>query len=175
MNIGVTEIEIRHFQMFCGLGGGARGFNRGRAQVGSLRARFRCIGGVDIDPAAVRDFQKLAGAPARVLDLFDREQYRDFHGAEPPAAWMEATPDDIRRAAGNERPHVVFMSVPWKGYSGLLPEAKSSLAKYQVLNSESWMRENRTSSSMRGRRKRALAATRLCPTLPKPLASYFPT
>jgi site-specific DNA-cytosine methylase len=51
-----SRIEIRHFHLFCGLGGGARGFNRGRAEVGSLRAQFRCIGGVDVDAAAVRDF-----------------------------------------------------------------------------------------------------------------------
>jgi hypothetical protein len=69
---------------------------------------------VDIDPAAVRDFQKLAGVSATVLDLFDREQYRDFQGTEPPSAWREATPDDLRRAAGNERPHIVFMSPPCK-------------------------------------------------------------
>jgi hypothetical protein len=101
MNVGITEVEIRHFQLFCGLGG-ARGFNRGRAQVGRLRARFRCIGGVDVDAAAVRDFQKLAGVSATVLDLFDREQYRDFHGAEPPASWREATPEE-HPARGGER------------------------------------------------------------------------
>ena len=74
MNLGVTEVEIRHFHLCCGLGGGARGFNRGRAQVGSLRGRFRCIGGVDVDPEAIADFEKLAGTRGTVLDLFDREQ-----------------------------------------------------------------------------------------------------
>jgi hypothetical protein len=57
MNTDITEVEIRHFHLFCGLGGGARGFNRGRAQVGRLHARFRCIGGVDADDAAVRVFR----------------------------------------------------------------------------------------------------------------------
>ncbi len=134
MTSPITEVEIRHFHLFCGLGGGARGFNRGRAEVGSMRARFRCIGGVDVDAAAVRDFGRLAGVPGTVLDMFDREQYRAFHGQEPPAEWREASPDDIRRAAGGERPHIVFTSAPCKGFSGLLSEKKSRSEKYQALN-----------------------------------------
>lgn len=126
--------EIRHFHLFAGLGGGARGFNRGEARVGQLQARFRCIGGVDIDPAAMRDFGRLAGVPGTVLDMFDREQYTAFHGQEPPAGWREATPQDVQRAAGGERPHIVFLSAPCKGFSGLLSESKSRTAKYQALN-----------------------------------------
>lgn len=129
-----TEVEIRHFHLFAGLGGGARGFNRGRAEVGSLRAKFRCIGGIDVDAAAVRDFGKLAGVPGTVRDLFDREQYRDFHGHEPPSTWIEALPDDIRRAAGGEHPHILFCSAPCKGFSGLLSETKSLGVRYQALN-----------------------------------------
>jgi site-specific DNA-cytosine methylase len=127
-------IEIRHFHLFAGLGGGARGFNRGAARVGNQQARFRCIGGIDNDPAAMRDFARLAGVPGTLLDLFDREQYSAFHGRPPPADWREATPQDIQRAAGGERPHIVFLSAPCKGFSGLLSEAKSLTAKYQALN-----------------------------------------
>lgn len=130
----ITPIEIRHFHLFAGLGGGARGFNRGEARVGNLVARYRCIGGIDNDPAAMRDFQTLAGVPGTVLDMFDREQYRAFHDAEPPVDWREATPQDVQRAAGNERPHIVFLSAPCKGFSGLLSETKSKTAKYQALN-----------------------------------------
>ena len=126
--------EIRHFHLFCGLGGGAAGFNRGQARVGAMQARFRCLGGVDSDPAAIADFERLAGAPGTVLDLFDREQYRAFHGHEPPPDWREATPEDIRRAAGGERPHVVFTSAPCKGFSGLLPQRSAQTARYQALN-----------------------------------------
>lgn len=129
-----AALEIRHFHLFAGLGGGAAGFNRGEARVGSLQARFRCLGGVDVDPAAMRDFGRFAGVPGTVLDLFDREQYRDFHGSEPPADWREATPVDIQRAAGGERPHIVFLSAPCKGFSGLLSETKSKTGKYQALN-----------------------------------------
>lgn len=126
--------EIRHFHLFAGLGGGARGFNRGQARVGNMEARFRCIGGVDNDPAAMRDFERLAGVPGTVLDMFDREQYIAFHDHEPPADWREATPQDIQRAAGGERPSICFLSAPCKGFSGLLSETKSKTAKYQALN-----------------------------------------
>lgn len=130
----MSIVEIRHFHLFAGLGGGARGFNRGKARVGQLEAKFRCLGGIDVDPGAMRNFHRLAGVPGTVLDMFDREQYVAFHGAEPPAGWNEATPADIRRAAGNERPHIVFLSAPCKGFSGLLSESKSKTAKYQALN-----------------------------------------
>lgn len=130
----MTDREIRHFHLFCGLGGGARGFNRGSARVGSMRARFRCLGGVDVDAAAIRDFERLAGVPGTVLDMFSLEQYREFHGREPGAEWREAGPDAIRRAAGGERPHIVFLSAPCKGFSGLLSEGKSRSGKYQALN-----------------------------------------
>ncbi|WP_027474598.1 DNA cytosine methyltransferase [Curvibacter gracilis] len=125
---------IRHFHMFCGLGGGARGFNRARPVVGNCQAKFRTIGGIDVDTASIADFGRLSGVPGTVLDLFDRAQYVAFHGHEPPAHWREATTADIHRAAGGERPHIVFLSAPCKGFSGLLPESKSATDKYQALN-----------------------------------------
>lgn len=130
----IEHREIRHFHLFAGLGGGAKGFNAGSARVGNMVANYRCLGGVDVDAAAIRDFGRLAGVPGTVLDLFDREQYRDFHGREPPATWREAQAADIRAAAGNEHPHIVFLSSPCKGLSGLLSEPKSKTAKYQALN-----------------------------------------
>lgn len=129
-----TDIEFRHFHLFCGLGGGAKGFNRGTARVGSLRARFRCIGGIDVDPASIRDFSRAAGVPGTVMDLFSRDQFVAFHGREPGSDWKEAGVDDIRRAAHGERPHIVFLSAPCKGFSGLLPEKSSATDKYQALN-----------------------------------------
>lgn len=126
--------EVRHFHLFCGLGGGAVGFNRGEARIGHLQARFRCLGGVDSSAPAIADFSRLAGVSGTVLDLFDRAQYRAYHGKEPPADWHEATPADIRQAAGNERPHIVFTSPPCKAFSGLLSESKSKTVKYQALN-----------------------------------------
>lgn len=129
-----TTVEIRHFHLFVGLGGGARGFNRASPRVGNLQAKFRCIGGIDVDAAAIRDFDRLAGARGTVMDLFDREQYLAFHGREPGPDWREAMPADIQRAAGGERPQIVFLSAPCKGFSGLLAEGKSKTDKYQALN-----------------------------------------
>ncbi|WP_143278969.1 DNA cytosine methyltransferase [Bradyrhizobium sp. C9] len=134
MQIQPLQVDINHLHLFCGLGGGAKGFNKGRAKVGNLFARFRCIGGIDSDPAACRDFENLTGAQASCMDLFSREQYRDFHGHEPPPGWVERGPDDIRRAAGNQHPHIVFLSAPCKGFSGLLSEKMSGTRKYQALN-----------------------------------------
>ncbi|CUW41660.1 conserved protein of unknown function (C-5 cytosine methyltransferase 91-215; S-adenosyl-L-methionine-dependent methyltransferases 12-675) [Magnetospirillum sp. XM-1] len=134
LTTAVTQVEIRHYHVCCGGGPGARGFNMGSARVGNLLARMRCIGGVDHDPLAITDFNRLAGVNGTLLDLFSAEQYRAFHGKEPPAGWREATPDDIRRSAGGEFPHIVFTSMPCKGFSGLLAESRSASAKYQALN-----------------------------------------
>lgn len=126
--------EIRHFHLFCGLGAGARGFNRGTARVGNLQAAFRCLGGIDVSSAAIRDFGRLAGVPGTVLDLFDADQYAAFHGSASPSGWRAATAQDIQAAAGHERPHIVFLSAPCKGFSGLLAEGLSRTDKYQALN-----------------------------------------
>lgn len=125
---------LYHFHFCCGLGGGARGFNRARPVVGNVEARWECLGGVDVDPAGLRDFERLAGVPGTLLDLFTRDQYIRFHGAEPPPGWREAGPEDIQRAARNQRPDAVFISSPCKGASGLLSEATSKTPKYQALN-----------------------------------------
>jgi site-specific DNA-cytosine methylase len=130
----MTTTEIRHAHMFCGLGGGARGFNAARPSIGTMQGRMRCIGGIDVDPASIRDFERLSGVPGTVLDLFDREQYRAFHGREPGPDWREAGAADIHRAFGFDRPHIVFLSAPCKGFSGLLSETKSLTGKYQALN-----------------------------------------
>jgi site-specific DNA-cytosine methylase len=126
--------EIKHFHFCCGIGGGAKGFNRSNPRVGALQAKFRCLGGIDVDASAIRDFDRLVGVPGTVMDLFTREQYIAFHGKEPPAGWREMGAADIRRAAGNERPNIVFISSPCKGGSGLLSEEKSKTPKYQALN-----------------------------------------
>ncbi len=130
----IERREIRHFHLFCGLGGGARGFNRGSARVGSMVADFRCLGGIDVDPASIRDFGRLAGVPGTVLDLFDREQYEAFHGARAAAGLARGDAGGHPRRRRHERPHIVFLSAPCKGFSGLLSESKSQSAKYQALN-----------------------------------------
>jgi site-specific DNA-cytosine methylase len=130
----MKKVKFRHFHLFCGLGGGGKGFKKGQARVGNLEAEFECIGGIDSDPAACKDFERLTGAKATCMDLFSREQYIRFHGNEPPEGWRQAMPEDLRRAAGGKRPHMGFTSSPCKGLSGLLPQQKSETPKYQALN-----------------------------------------
>ncbi len=130
----IIKRTLYHFHFCCGLGGGAKGFNRARPRVGNVEAHWECIGGIDVDSGALRDFAKLAGVPGTQLDLFTRDQYIRFHGKEPPADWHEATPEDIRRAAGGRRPDCVFISSPCKGASGLLSEERAKTPRYQALN-----------------------------------------
>ena len=103
---------INHAHLFCGLGGAAKGFNQGSAKVGNVEAEFRCLGGIDNDPAAVRDFERLAGVKGTTLDLFSRDQFRRFHGHEPPEGWREALPQDIHRAFQFQHPHILVTSPP---------------------------------------------------------------
>jgi site-specific DNA-cytosine methylase len=110
------------FHMACGSGVGARGFNEAVARLGGDVARFQCVGGIDNDPEACEDFELLAGVPALLGDLHT------------------LTPAEIRRYSRlcglreGLPPDVVFSSSPCKGYSRLLPTAKSKEPKYQLLN-----------------------------------------
>jgi site-specific DNA-cytosine methylase len=130
----MPQVKVRVFHMCGAIGGGAKGFQRATARVGNLTASCETLGSVDVDAAACRDFKRITGVEATTLDLFDRQQYIDWHGHAPPPNWREATPADIRRAAQNKRPHIVFTSPPCKGFSGLLAQEKASTAKYQALN-----------------------------------------
>lgn len=125
---------FKHFHFCCGLGGGAKGFNNAKPVVGNMQAEWQCIGGIDVDPAGLRDFQRLSGVPGTLMDLFTLGMYTAFHGKQPPPGWVEAGPDDVRKAAGYQRPDAVFISSPCKGASGLLSETMSLTPKYQALN-----------------------------------------
>lgn len=125
---------FKHFHFCCGLGAAAKGFNKSKPIVRNVKAEWQCVGGVDVDPAGLRDFQRLAGVKGTLLDLFSRDQFIRFHGQEPPAGWKEATAADIQRAAGGHDPDAVFISSPCKGASGLLSETMSLTPKYQALN-----------------------------------------
>jgi len=125
---------LKHFHFCCGLGGGAKGFNKSKPIVGNIQAHWQCIGGIDIDAAGLADFERLSGVKGTLLDLFTRDQYIRFHGKEPPPGWREATVEDVRRAANYQRPDAVFISSPCKGASGLLSEKMSLTPKYQALN-----------------------------------------
>lgn len=126
--------DIRHGHLFCGIGGGAKGFNRARPRVGNVEGRSRCVGGVDVDAGAIRNFGIQTGTPGTVLDLFSREQYTSFHGREPSREFREAGTSDIQNSFGAKTPDIIFLSAPCKGFSGLLSVTQSKTDKYQALN-----------------------------------------
>lgn len=130
----MSQRTFTDFHFFNGMGGFALGFRNGHARVGWSRARFRGLGGIDVNAAACADFERVVGLPATCLDLFSEDQYRAFHGHAPPAGWREATPEDIRRAAGYEAPDVLALSPPCKGFSGLLNKRAAASRRYQALN-----------------------------------------
>ncbi|KVM87694.1 DNA methyltransferase [Burkholderia anthina] len=126
--------EYKVFGFCSGLGAGMKGFKKAVSRVGTMTGTWRVLGGIDNDPAACRDFRTIVGVPCTLMDLFTRNQYTAFHSAEPPPGWREATPEDVRRAAGYEHPDCVFISSPCKGASSLLSETLSRTPKYQALN-----------------------------------------
>lgn len=141
--------EVKHFHLACGSGLGARGFQEAHARVGQLEAHMRCLGGIDVDPNACRDFERMTGTPATCRDLFTLDQFRAYHGpcvtgkrrcpvcantGAPPAGWVEATGEDLRVAAQGETPNIVFASSPCKGLSGLLSPSLAESSRYQALN-----------------------------------------
>lgn len=131
---GARELEFTVMHLCAGVGFGALGFARGHARVGRVQARFRTLGGVDVDSVACADFERIVGAPCARLDLFSAEQYAAFHGVAPPDGWREAIADDLRVAAGGERPDVVFWSPPCKGLSSLQTARRAASDRYQALN-----------------------------------------
>lgn len=98
---------MKALHLFCGLGGGALGFQR---------AGFETLLGVDLDAAACADFETLTRAPSLVADM------------------ATLTPGELLDACGGEAPDVVFTSPPCKGFSGLLPSKRLAEPHYQALN-----------------------------------------
>lgn len=126
-------VTYKVLHLFSGIGGGAFGFQHAREEYKGIKGKFETICGIDSDPEACADFHKLTGARAEQVDLFDRNQYIDFHGKEPSEEWEEVTPEKLREIV-RDIPDVVFTSPPCKGFSGLLPEKSAKTKKYQALN-----------------------------------------
>jgi site-specific DNA-cytosine methylase len=108
--------EFTALFMACGLGAGALGFIEAVGRLGPDRARFRCLGGVDIDEESCLDFEKLTGTKAVRGDI------------------SKMTPAELRAAFGDRRPDCVFTSSPCKGFSGLLSAKSAAAPKYQTMN-----------------------------------------
>lgn len=115
----MSEHDIKTYKvlhLFAGIGGGALGFERARAEAAGLSGRYRTIGAVDCSAGACVDFETLVGRPATCADI------------------ATMTPAELAAACGGEAPDVVFTSPPCKGFSGLLSNAQSESEKYQALN-----------------------------------------
>ncbi len=123
-----------HFHFCGGLGGAALGLQRARTEVGGFTGQALCLGGIDSDPGACRDFRRNVGVEQACLDLFDRGMYTDFYGHEPPPDWREVTVADVQRAAQGQAPDIVVISAPCKGYSRLTSREKACTPKYRALN-----------------------------------------
>lgn len=122
------------FSLFAGIGGGSRGGGQARMTYAGVPGMMKNIGAIEINPLACADYRMFTNSPITCRDLFNLEQYRMFHGHEPPAGWKEAIAADILAAAGGEYPDVVFTSPPCKGFTGLLPSKSAATDKYQALN-----------------------------------------
>lgn len=112
----MTEATYTALFGFCGIGGGALGFQAARAALAGIEGRIVSVGGIDNDPAACRDFERLTGSPALCVD-----------------AWR-LTPPVLRAFAGATAPDIVFASPPCKGFSALLGAKRAREPRYQLLN-----------------------------------------
>lgn len=101
---------------FGGSGGGALGFLDAEARLLGAAGSFRCLGSLDFDAVACRDFERFTGTPAWCVDVQD------------------VTAAELHARYGRTAPDVVFMSPPCKGSSRLLPSAKARTDKYRDMN-----------------------------------------
>ena len=103
--------------VFCGVGGGAIGFQRARVQMRGLglSASFRILGGIESDPGTAADFTRLTGAPCLNKKV------------------EEITPEELIEFCGGVVPDVVFFSPPCKASSGLLAPELAASPKYQEM------------------------------------------
>lgn len=108
----MTTKQYSVVHMFCGSGGGALGLARASAVLGTHEASFRTLGGVDFDPGAAADFERLLGAPCVVGDVHEMQ------------------PAELLRVFGTEVPDFVLSSPPCKSFSALLSKAKSGQPEY---------------------------------------------
>lgn len=118
MDGGKSERVYTALFVFCGVGGGALGFQRARVQLRGVgvSACFRVLGGIESDPGTAADFTRLTGAPCLNKKV------------------EEITPEELVAFCGGVVPDVVFFSPPCKASSGLLAAAVAATEKYQFMS-----------------------------------------
>jgi len=99
---------------FAGIGAGARGFLD--ARLPSAAAQFEIVGGIDLDPRACEDFERLTGAPAWCTDL------------------ARVTGADLRARYGDVAPDVIFLSPPCKRATYLVTDATAATPESRAMN-----------------------------------------
>lgn len=128
------QVDFNALYLCAGIGGGAKGFQDSVEEYKGIMGKIKTLAGIDNDPLACEDFERITGAPAFCMDLFERRDYIAFHGQEPPEDWKEVTPEDIKNTTKGISPDIVFVSAPCKGLSALLPAKNAASEKYQALN-----------------------------------------
>lgn len=110
-----TEARYTVGHPFCGMGLGAKGFQDAESRLFGQTARFKCVGGIDLDAKACAMFERLTKSPALVADV------------------ATLTPEALRKFWPTA-PDVIFTSPPCKGYSQLTSKKARTSKKYQDMN-----------------------------------------
>lgn len=111
-----SALEFTALFPFSGLGAGALGFLDASVTLFGREVRFRSLGGIDFDPVACADFERLTSSHAWCTSVETIE------------------PAELRARYGERAPDVVFMSPPCKGSSRLLSSTKAKTPKYEAMN-----------------------------------------
>lgn len=128
-----NELKLYTVNFCCGIGGQDLGLEQSSHTYKGIVGKFETMLGIDVDPNACRNFERITGNKSACIDLFTRRQYIMFHGHEPGPEWEELTPQRLRVVVGR-RPDVVIMSPPCKGNSRLLSKKRAQEPKYVALN-----------------------------------------
>lgn len=128
------EMKLHTVNFCCGIGGQDLGFEESKHEYKGVVGKFETLVGIDNDPVACKNFERITGNKAVCADLFTREQYIMFHGHEPEPDWHELTPDDLRSMCNGVHPDMIMLSPPCKSFSRLLPGKTSALPKYRALS-----------------------------------------
>lgn len=115
-----NEPPIKEYTIYCpfgGGGGGALGAIQCIEELFGKRAKFRLLGGFDIDPYAAQSFEYLTGVKEMVANAWD------------------LTPADLLRDTGGITPDFIINSAPCVAASPLVSPALAATPAYVRINS----------------------------------------
>ena len=110
----ITHHEIRHFHICGAIGGGAKGFNHGKARVGNMVARIRALDGTWHSPFTTLEL-------AALQSLVDPEEYLELDGLSD-SDWRERIGNAVPPAAAEAIAGVmgVTLLLAWSGETFML-------------------------------------------------------